>query len=130
MLILAVASTILMFCFVPLYFENQLPFKHVVEKKIGLNPAYFGGVLMNESGQEVNEKWLSELFPVQNQKHCISYNYAFTFCCDLPQIVGEGGVTHPKIVTVRRIRKKKQYYSQLHSDNAMGHHLTELIFQF
>jgi hypothetical protein len=32
-----------------------------MEKKISLNTAYFGGVLMNESGQEMNEKWLTDL---------------------------------------------------------------------
>ena len=47
MLLLAVASTIQMFCFVPLYFENNFPFSHAAEKKISLNTAYFGGVLMN-----------------------------------------------------------------------------------
>jgi hypothetical protein len=62
MLILAIASAVLVFCFVSLYFENKLPFKHVLEKKIGLNTTYFGGMLMNESGQEMNEKWLSELY--------------------------------------------------------------------
>jgi hypothetical protein len=48
-----------LFCAIVL--ENDLPFRHVVEKKISLRTAYFGGVVMNESGQEINEKWLSEL---------------------------------------------------------------------
>jgi hypothetical protein len=33
----------------------------MLRKKISLNTAYFDGVLMNESGQEMNEKWFSEL---------------------------------------------------------------------
>jgi hypothetical protein len=41
---------------VQLYFENNFPFRHVAEKKVSLKTAYFYGVLMNESGQEMNEK--------------------------------------------------------------------------
>jgi len=32
------------------------------KKKISFNTAYFGEMLMNESVQEMNEKWLSDLF--------------------------------------------------------------------
>lgn len=117
MLILVVASTIQMFCFVPLYLENNFPFRHVAEKKVSLNTAYFVGVLMNESGQEMNEKWLSDL----------------CFWCRIRSIAGQtimewhsvliflkGKVfTHHKNVTIRRIRKI-HYCSHLYSVSASG----------
>jgi hypothetical protein len=117
MLILVMASTIQMFCFVPLYFENNFPFRHAAEKKISLNTAYFGWVLMNESGQEMNEKWLFDL----------------CFWCRIRSIAGQtirewhsvltilnGKVfTHHKNVTIRRIRKV-HYCSHLYSVSASG----------
>lgn len=115
MLILVVASTIQMFWFVPLYFENNFPFRHVAEKKISLNTAYFGGVLMNESGWEMNEKWLSDLCfwcrSIAGQT-VVEWQSVLTFL--------KGDIfTHHKNVTIRRIRKE-HYCSHLYSVSASG----------